>query len=1543
MAEIKNSFLRSKMNKDLDDRLIPNGEYRDAQNISVGKSEDDDIGALETILGNTEKIFTITPALPSDIQVIGYLCDEYLNTIFVFATNYTDANPTTHPTFASSPKRCVIYSWTPSNPNTAKLIADGIFLNFSTTNPIQASLIENLLFFTDNRNQPRKVNINQNEGYYTLEQQISVAKYNPYTPISLLKKASGIVLASPAPTTTTFGVSENANILIGMSVMSMSTAGVSKIASSDYITVSNVSTATGTTTVTLSDAVTTPVTGDIFTFLISTMTDQSAIATWPGDPDFLEDKYVRFSYRYRFDDGEYSIFAPFTQIAYIPKQKGYFKNQNEDEAYRSTILTWMENNVNNIELLITLPENKTDLSSNFKIESLDILYKESDGLVVKVLETIPIADIQNDAVKNIYTYEYQSRKPYKTLTQAQTTRVYDKVPVRSLSQETAGNRIIYGNFRDAYSAPDYINYDVKVIDKGGKTSTSWVEYPNHSLKQNRNYQVGFILADKFGRQSPVILSPVSTSVSSNFLGSTIFSPYNASTSDIKAWFGDTIQLSITQGISSGFNSLQNFSNGEPGLYAIPTGSNGFAVKQTPVATIGYVSTTGVNNGALTNSTALLLTAPNTAITQGMIVTGTGVPSSITIQTVTDSSNFVLSSGISIANGITLTFTEPKKQQYTFTLDSTTYPSNITIPTVGSYLRGEYTDFVIVESVDNSAAPAYVITTDAEINQSYLNNTTMTSSADIKFAYTLNPTGWYSYKVVVKQQEQDYYNVYLPGILMGYPDQTGVSTSPYPIPFPGDPIGSTSNIVLINDNINKVPRDLAEVGPDQKQFRSSVQLFGRVENTMTASVASNIQFFPGTSTDTAISIATTSDSNMEYANLSSEGQANIYQIDSKPLIARLATDTGIGVISTTSASTNMIPFLAIYETEPVDSLLDIFWETSTIGLIADLNADVATGYDGPTSFTAMNYSQPESKDSGDPITDWFYPQSNEGTNFDSAYPTTAVMTYTSPRGGTGEFILEQDTNAASGTYKGYRIKTNSLFKYITDSAAEDVYTFSITVTVDSGSALAPGEINTIQFTESLTNVVPSFVNTPPPSINITVDETGDPFTGQDTSAVNGTSSTNTLVNKIDDLRWSILSGNPTGLNGQPSFEIDETNGNLSQTANNTPNGQHTLVLKIEDAWNFTTSTAGTGSLSATANQGIFVGPEPANAGIKSSCVTGPIDGTAQYPNQAMLAPWIGSGGSQPNQGKLTGVWYIAASALGGGYTSGTVNDDIPITPSTDPGNTAGSVATYTLFRLGTQALTQGTLVLSLNAGLQWASSPPPSGLQGTVTWKVWHRTSGASAWAEIADINNETITNASGVSVTLNTANTGTFDNFYNQIILAFDALGEYTIAAVDAQSVTANQSSQGLTCWVNSNDLHYSTCVIEDGTNVTGGTAQTYEYGMSGAPTTSYNCSYGFNTTWSGVPYGQYVPQFFTTSALSTPYTFADAGSGISNYYAYKPQGGSPFDDASSYRYTFSTRFTSADGKLYKPDPWAQCYIQNCGTTAVATSSCTHLQMEYPY
>ena len=60
MAQARNNFVRSKMNKDLDARLVPGGEYRDAQNVQVSKSEGGaNVGSLENVLGN-EAVLNIT-------------------------------------------------------------------------------------------------------------------------------------------------------------------------------------------------------------------------------------------------------------------------------------------------------------------------------------------------------------------------------------------------------------------------------------------------------------------------------------------------------------------------------------------------------------------------------------------------------------------------------------------------------------------------------------------------------------------------------------------------------------------------------------------------------------------------------------------------------------------------------------------------------------------------------------------------------------------------------------------------------------------------------------------------------------------------------------------------------------------------------------------------------------------------------------------------------------------------------------------------------------------------------------------------------------------------------------------------------------------------------------------------------------------------------------------------------------------------------------------------------------------------------------------
>ena len=52
MGELKHGFGAAKMNKDADERIVPNGEYRDALNIEINTSEDSNVGAMQTLLGN---------------------------------------------------------------------------------------------------------------------------------------------------------------------------------------------------------------------------------------------------------------------------------------------------------------------------------------------------------------------------------------------------------------------------------------------------------------------------------------------------------------------------------------------------------------------------------------------------------------------------------------------------------------------------------------------------------------------------------------------------------------------------------------------------------------------------------------------------------------------------------------------------------------------------------------------------------------------------------------------------------------------------------------------------------------------------------------------------------------------------------------------------------------------------------------------------------------------------------------------------------------------------------------------------------------------------------------------------------------------------------------------------------------------------------------------------------------------------------------------------------------------------------------------------
>ena len=78
MPEMKRNFTSGKMNKDLDERLVPNGEYRDAMNIQVSTSEGSDVGTIQNILGNN---LGCEPTVDSDFsfinsKTVGSISDE---------------------------------------------------------------------------------------------------------------------------------------------------------------------------------------------------------------------------------------------------------------------------------------------------------------------------------------------------------------------------------------------------------------------------------------------------------------------------------------------------------------------------------------------------------------------------------------------------------------------------------------------------------------------------------------------------------------------------------------------------------------------------------------------------------------------------------------------------------------------------------------------------------------------------------------------------------------------------------------------------------------------------------------------------------------------------------------------------------------------------------------------------------------------------------------------------------------------------------------------------------------------------------------------------------------------------------------------------------------------------------------------------------------------------------------------------------------------------------------------------------------------------
>lgn len=172
MAKIKNNFLKATVNKDFDERLTPNGQMTDAENVMVTSEDGGGVGVLKNVKGNVK----VTSLNIAGSETIGSIDDDASNRCFYFVT---------------SPGYDYVIQFNLSD-NTTEIVLQSTHgtgvLNFDSAYRISHSDIfvsvegEDLLSWTDGLNPPRIVNIERAKTYgidgFT-DREISVMKPSP--------------------------------------------------------------------------------------------------------------------------------------------------------------------------------------------------------------------------------------------------------------------------------------------------------------------------------------------------------------------------------------------------------------------------------------------------------------------------------------------------------------------------------------------------------------------------------------------------------------------------------------------------------------------------------------------------------------------------------------------------------------------------------------------------------------------------------------------------------------------------------------------------------------------------------------------------------------------------------------------------------------------------------------------------------------------------------------------------------------------------------------------------------------------------------------------------------------------------------------------------------------------------------------------------------------------------------------------------------------------------------------------------------------------
>jgi len=397
--KITKSFVAGIMNKDLDERLIPDGQYVDAMNIQIGSSEATNVGAVENEYGNS--LVDSAAYEHSTGTCIGAIAVEEVGCIYWFVIG-NNGN--------------YIYEYNQDTGDVVVVLKDtrpgaNNVLNFDNEHIITGvNYVNGFLCWTDDLNPPRKINIQRAKAYGANnfnDDDISVIVKPPLNPPTITGRNDSTI---------------NSNN--------------------------------------------------------------------------LSEKFLYFAYRYKYVDDEYSSLSPFSEVAFTPER---FSVDGSSGVNNAMV------NVNNVYDVTfeTGDENVTDIQ---------LIFYDTSKINAYIIDTFNKEERKYDN-NDVETFSFYNNKIYAPLQTDQLTRLFDNVPLKAKAQELVGNRLAYGNYTQFYDIRDCdgldipISYNIELNSNTYDDLGETIETPLPTWKSNRDYEIGIVYLDEYGRMTTVQTSP----------------------------------------------------------------------------------------------------------------------------------------------------------------------------------------------------------------------------------------------------------------------------------------------------------------------------------------------------------------------------------------------------------------------------------------------------------------------------------------------------------------------------------------------------------------------------------------------------------------------------------------------------------------------------------------------------------------------------------------------------------------------------------------------------------------------------------------------------------------------------------------------------------------------------------------------------------------------------------------------------------------------------------------------------------------------------